>query len=132
MVFTLLRLGIALELRLCLTWRKVLFIVASEIIKSNFIEFDATFGHNLYIFYDDLVVGVLLIVLEALGTHITGDRANSHIQRLLILLVTQGSERVGNIFAIMLEGDTLLIVVSLTGVHHQALACRTLIRRVHI
>ena len=48
------------------TSRKVLFIVTSEIIYRLLIQFNATIGQKLYIFYYHLVVGVLLIVFETL------------------------------------------------------------------
>lgn len=49
---------------------KGLFIVASEIIYSNFIDLNRTAGHSLDILYDHFVVGMLLIVLVALCAHI--------------------------------------------------------------
>lgn len=54
------------------TCRKVLFVVASEIVQCNFVDFDATAGHLLDVLYNHLVVGVLLVVFEALGTHVAG------------------------------------------------------------
>lgn len=45
--------------------RKVLFIVASEIIDSSFVYRNVPAGHPLYVFYDYLVAGMFLIVLIA-------------------------------------------------------------------
>ena len=50
---------------------KVLFIVTSEIIDSIFVHRNVPAGHLLYIFYDDLVIGVFLIVFVTLGPHVT-------------------------------------------------------------
>ena len=50
---------------------KGLFIIASDIIESHFVDLDRISGHFFYVFYDNLVIRMFLIVLVALGTHVT-------------------------------------------------------------
>ena len=49
------------------TRRKVLFIVASEVVYGRFVDFDGSPGHVLDVLYDHFVVGMLLIVFVALA-----------------------------------------------------------------
>ena len=50
---------------------KGLFIIASDIIESHFVDLDRISGHFFYVFYDNLVTRMFLIVLVALGAHVT-------------------------------------------------------------
>ena len=50
---------------------KGLFIIASDIIESHFVDLDRISGHFFYVFYDNLVIRMFLIVLVALGAHVT-------------------------------------------------------------
>ena len=50
---------------------KGLFIIASDIIESHFVDLDRISGHFFYVFYDNLVIRMFLIVLVALGARLS-------------------------------------------------------------
>ena len=86
---------------------KVLFIIASEIIDSSFVHRNIPSGHQFYIFYDHLVVGVLLIVFVTLGTHVTGQAIDGSAYGGTAF-PCQRTDHLAHILAVMLEQDTTL------------------------
>ena len=68
---------------------KGLFIIASDIIESHFVDLDRISGHFFYVFYDNLVARMFLIVLVALGAHVTRQIIDDTRDYLGILFIGQ-------------------------------------------
>ena len=111
--------------------RKVLFIVASDIFDGIFVYRNVPAGHLSYIFYDHLVVGVFLIVLVALGTHVTRQIVDrpAHVGTAF---ADQRTDHLSHIFPVMLEQDAPLRIGHPPRCDRQILTRGTRIGRVHI
>lgn len=114
------------------TCRKVLFIVASEIVQGHFVDLNGTCGHAFNILYDHLVVGVFLIVFVALRPHVASQIVNRMGNTLPIGFVGQRAEHLFHIFAVMLEGNAALRIVHRAGRDGQILTRGTRIGRIDI
>lgn len=112
--------------------RMVLFVVASEIIQSRFVQLNATFGHSLYITNDRLVVGVLLVVLIALGAHIAGNVVDGFGYCDGIILVLQLANHTLDILAVMFVHNVIRRIAHLLGAHGERLARYAGIGRIDI
>lgn len=84
---------------------KGLFIIASDIIESHFVDLDRISGHFLYVFYDNLVARMFLIVLVALGAHVTRQIIDGTRDHLGILFIGQTPDHPLDIFTVMLVFD---------------------------
>ena len=93
----------------------VLFVVASEIIQSRFVQLDTTFGHSLYIANDHLVVGMLLVVFVTLGTHISGDVVDRIGHNRGVGLVLQRTDHTLDALAIVFVHYVIRRVAHLLG-----------------
>ena len=114
------------------TRRKVLFIVASEIVRGNFVDLDRSPGHALDVFYDHFVVGMLLIVFVALGTHVAGQIVHRSGHGPPVGTPGQRPDHPLDVFAVMLVGDPPLRIGHRTGRNGQFLPRGTRVGTVHI
>ena len=111
---------------------KGLFIIASDIIESHFVDLDRISGLFLYVFYDNLVIRMILIVLVALGAHVTRQVIDGPRDYLGILLIGQTPDHPFDIFAVMLVLDMSRRLGHTPGHRGKFLARRLRIGGVHI
>lgn len=111
---------------------KGLFIIASDIIESHFVDLDRISGHFFYVFYDNLVIRMFLIVLVALGAHVTRQVIDGPRDYLGILLIGQTPDHPFDIFAVMLVLDMSRRIGHTPGHRGKFLARRLRIGGVHI
>ena len=114
------------------TRRKVLFIVASEVVYGRFVDFDGSPGHVLDVLYDHFVVGMLLIVFVALGTHVAGQIVHRSGHGPPVGTPGQRPDHPLDVFAVMLVGDPPLRIGHRTGRNGQFLPRGTRVGTVHI
>lgn len=114
------------------TRRKVLFIIASEIVEGSFIYFDVASGHLLYVFYDNLVAGVLLIVFITFRPHVPRQTVYGVCNLLLVAVADQTLQLLLHIFAVMFVCYGTLRVWQPAGRYHQIVPRGAGIGRIHI
>ena len=114
------------------TYRKVLFVVASEIVYGIFVDFDRPSGHSLDVPNDHLVVGMLLIVFVTLRAHVAGQVVHRAGHGLRIALLAERTDHPLDVFAVVLVGDAPLRIGHAPRRDGQVLARGPRIRRVHI
>lgn len=109
----------------------VLLIVAMDIIYSIFVDLNSAIGHLLYIFYNRLVVGVLVVVLKTFGTQKDCniiDRARYRRR----FFAGETFDDTTNIFAVVLVCDATLWVAHLPRLNREIFARGLLVWRIHI
>ena len=110
----------------------MLFIVASEVVYGRFVDFDGSPGHVLDVLYDHFVVGMLLIVFVALGTHVAGQIVHRSGHGPPVGTPGQRPDHPLDVFAVMLVGDPPLRIGHRTGRNGQFLPRGTRVGTVHI
>lgn len=122
---TLLTFGVVLRLGV--------FIVAADIIYQLFVYINIAFSHSTYILYYKLIVGMLLVILEALGSHISRDVAYRVIFQLF-RLPRRGycAYHLANILAIVFELYAVVAILQLSRLSLDHLARGQRVGRVDI
>ena len=119
--------ALALHLLLATLWalsmcRMALFVVASDIIQSLFVDNNSVIGHTLYIFYYHLVIWMVEVLLVALDAHVAGNVVYCSINAMLILTLSEALENLAYILAVVFEANIALRVLQLARSRLQLLA----------
>ena len=97
-------------------------VFAADTAYRGFVERYGSAGHYAYVLYDDLIVGVLVVILVALGTHVTGYVDHFAVDAGRARVVCQRAYELLGILALMFESYSRLRIFHFPGCYGQLLA----------